>query len=263
MDFISNAQQNSILSTTYINTTDITIPATAITADVTIPATATIAFSDGSNGCYNTAHGVIGSDRYGGNDNMAISQKNDTKECVPEDVKCVLTENEKSHWMELRVNENGRLGSPKRVIPAIVDVKPIMDKNDGDLRCVRVYFADDTYTSATLDNMEPVVGTVESGIGICIAKKLFNVVLNGDYGGPTYNKLVRRATKLVEKKEQDAKRQEEAKAEDARRKANREAKKVRRKERLRQREREEKIDIHKEAILRALREHNSLCDDLK
>lgn len=129
--------------------------------------------------------------------------------------------------------EDGFKKSTKTLIPDIKDVTVHAD------RVVIVEFVDGTTEKAVLhpdDNF-----SIEQGISICLTKKLVG-------GSAIYNKLVERALKVKKNNEEaKAKRDAEEKARQERHK-----KYVAKKAERRAKKREDYINLHKEAFLRAL-----------
>ena len=106
---------------------------------------------------------------------------------------------------------------------------------------VVMVFADNTKTVAVLHDEDDF--NLEQGISICITKKLL-----GDGGGAIYNKLIRKALKVMEqneKAEKAAKEKEEAIKQ--RKKAA-----VDKRNKKKAKKRDEQIEIQKEAIVRAI-----------
>ena len=135
--------------------------------------------------------------------------------------------------------EDGYFKSEKYIIPDIKDIK--VSKN-----VVFVTFADNTKVKAVLNAEDEF--NLEQAISICITKKLL-----GDNGSSIYNKLIKRAFEVDE--------QNKMKAEEARLKAEEEKRleeeAIARERRIKQKKREEAIEIQKEAYLRAMREFNN------
>ena len=106
---------------------------------------------------------------------------------------------------------------------------------------VVMVFADNTKTVAVLHDEDDF--NLEQGISICITKKLL-----GDDGGAIYNKLIRKALKVMEqneKAEKAAKEKEEAIKQ--RKKAA-----VDKRNKKKAKKRDEQIEIQKEAFVRAI-----------
>lgn len=111
---------------------------------------------------------------------------------------------------------------------------------------VIVTFADNTKTVAAMDPEDKF--DLEQGISICITKKLL-----GDNGTSIYNKLIKRAFKVMNNNEAARIKAEEKKQEEKRLKEAYAAKKKKQKNK----KREAEIEMRKEAIIRAMRELNS------
>lgn len=130
------------------------------------------------------------------------------------------------------------------LLPDISDVKVINKK------VVVVKFADNTEEKAVLDSADTY--SLEQGISICITKKLLG--RNTPFGGSLYNKIIKRAMDVMEENEKAAKfvaEQEKA--------ANAKAEKVAAKKKahamkIAALKKEDEIEMHKEAYLRAMRE---------
>lgn len=130
------------------------------------------------------------------------------------------------------------------LLPDISDVKVINKK------VVVVKFADSTEEKAVLDSADTY--SLEQGISICITKKLLG--RNTPFGGSLYNKIIKRAMDVMEENEKAAKfvaEQEKA--------ANAKAEKVAAKKKahamkIAALKKEDEIEMHKEAYLRAMRE---------
>lgn len=146
----------------------------------------------------------------------------------------------KDNWIR-NFNKNGVSFA---IIPDIKDVKVI--KNDVNAKpVVIVLFKDGTEEKAVLADKDTFC--LETGIGICITKKLLSMKNNGNGGSALYNKIVDRAVKVMNRnKEAKMKEQIEKDNEESRYKKLVEKKK-RRNERRRQKEIEEiaqyEIDI--------------------
>lgn len=130
--------------------------------------------------------------------------------------------------------KDGFFESDRRVMP---DIKNIRVHG----KTVMVYFADNTHTVAVLNSGDEF--SLEQGISICITKKLL-----GKDGGSIYNKLIRRALKVMdqnEKAERDAAEKKEAAK-------NRKQAAADKRDKKKAKKREEQIEIQKEAFVRAL-----------
>lgn len=130
--------------------------------------------------------------------------------------------------------KDGFLKSNRRIMPDIKNVR-VHGKT------VMVYFADNTKTVAVLHDEDEF--NLEQGISICITKKLL-----GQDGGSIYNKLIRRALKVMdqnEKAERDAAEKKEAAK-------NKKLAAADKRDKKKAKKREEQIEIQKEAFVRAL-----------
>lgn len=134
-----------------------------------------------------------------------------------------------------------------KIIPRIVDVKIYNEA------CVEVVFADGTSEKATLcesDNF-----SLEQGISICLTKKIISMKADGN-GSSIYNKLIKYALRVYKKNREDEMKDFlETERIEAKRKKLKEKSAAKRAKRL-QAQREEQIEIQKEAYLRAMRELN-------
>lgn len=84
------------------------------------------------------------------------------------------------------------------VMPDIVDVNVIKNDSENSKTVTRVFFSDGTEEKAVLANGD--MFCLETGIGICIAKKLLSML--GRNGNSLYNKIVHRATKIMKEKQE-------------------------------------------------------------
>lgn len=146
------------------------------------------------------------------------------------------------------INENG-------IMPDIVAVHTYNEYGDDvygcDFLAVKVDFADNTSTKAvcSLDDF----CDLESGITICIAKKLIDIKLPGA-GQSIFNKIIKRAVKIYDNgfyAKLEAEKGEEQKATRARKEAE---KKRERQLKRAEAKREDEINIRKEAYVRAMKE---------
>ena len=112
---------------------------------------------------------------------------------------------------------------------------------------VIVTFADNTKTVAAMDPEDKF--DLEQGISICITKKLL-----GDNGTSIYNKLIKRAFKIMNNNEAARIKAEEEKAE----KKRRDEAYIAKKKKIKAKKREAEIELCKEAIIRAMREMNEM-----
>lgn len=139
------------------------------------------------------------------------------------------------------------------VIPDIVNVQNVNDKT------VFIEFADDTKEVAVLKDGDTF--NLETGILICLTKKLLSEFYKGDSTGSSiYNKLVKYALTKVDAK----KKQRQAEAEKAKQKRIRQHEARQEEKRKANAEREEKIKIQVEAYKRAVNEiSKGLAEDFK
>ena len=112
---------------------------------------------------------------------------------------------------------------------------------------VIVTFADNTKTVAAMDPEDKF--DLEQGISICITKKLL-----GDNGTSIYNKLIKRAFKVMNNNEAARIKADEEKAE----KKRRDEAYIAKKKKIKAKKREAEIELRKEAIIRAMREMNEM-----
>lgn len=166
----------------------------------------------------------------------------------------------------LFTDENGKLFARvlSTIYPMNVGLMPdfasinVID-NNGSNKVVIVEFTDGTKQKAVLDNGDSF--SLEQGISICVAKKLFDVLSPGN-GSSLYNKIVTRGLNAY-KKIQTEKQKAAEKAEREKEKYNKLVNKKRKKHEKREAARREaEIELQKEAYLRAMREYNSApCDE--
>lgn len=154
------------------------------------------------------------------------------------------------------------VGEPRvfGVIPDIVNVQNVNDKT------VFIEFADGTKEVAVLKDGD--IFNLETGILICLTKKILSMISNGEpTGSSLYNKLVKYALTKVDA----TKKQRQAEAERAKQKRIRQHEARQEAKRKANAEREEKIRIQVEAYKRAIKEisddftkdsNNSLDDAL-
>lgn len=147
---------------------------------------------------------------------------------------------------ELFVN-GGNISVKRYKDGKLLSTKAIMS----DIRDIQVYnnvvvmtFADGTKTKAVLDSEDAF--NIEQGLSICIIKKLL-----GEEGHSIYNKLIRYALKVMERKRVEAEKAKQ-KHEELKRKAALAQAKYERKKR---KKKEEQIEMQKEAYLRAMKEY--------
>ena len=167
--------------------------------------------------------------------NKRIDKEEKKEPEVDPEVKSTLTKNERNGKLVANFYKDGFKTSTKELIP---DIKDVIVHNN----CVVIVeFTDGTSEKAVLHPYDEF--SVEQGISICITKKLVG-------GSSIYNKLINRAIKvMINNDAEKTKREQEEEARKERKKKNDE-KKARRKAA----KREEYIETHKEAYIRALRE---------
>lgn len=181
----------------------------------------------------------------------------DEREKMPDKAKTLIHPDCSGKNIYLKITDDkGYVASDKLVMSDIVDVQVIERQYKSQ---VVVFFADRTSETATLDYCDQF--NLEQGISICIAKKLFSGIIGKDYGSSTYNKVIDRAVKVFKKNE--TAREKKATEEEAKKLkyekmiAKKKAKRLKRE----MEEREELIEIQKEAILRALHQWNTRAAD--
>lgn len=147
---------------------------------------------------------------------------------------------------------NGNVIVNLNVMPDIVDVQTI--EKDGKVKVVTVYFADGANEKAVLSDEDTY--SLEQGISICITKKLLSDK-TANHGSAVYNKIIKRAMKVMDENKKRAEKKHEAEgtlkvklAKLAKKKADKKAKRE-------AAVREEVIAIQAEAYLRAMREFNN------
>ena len=154
---------------------------------------------------------------------------------VPEETKTELVS--EGNNLTIKYYKDGYYQSKKVLIPDIADVRTAGN-------AVFVTFADGSFTKAVLDK-EDGPFNLEQGVSICLTKKLL-----GENGSSIYNKLIQKALKVKQNKEIEVakatKKAEEEKKKLAKDKAKREKRKAKK--------REEIIEMHREAFVRAMRD---------
>ena len=142
------------------------------------------------------------------------------------------------------------VGEPRvfGVIPDIVNVQNVNDKT------VFIEFADGTKEVAVLKDGD--IFNLETGILICLTKKILSMISNGEpTGSSLYNKLVKYALTKVDA----TKKQRQVEAERAKQKRIRQHEARQEAKRKANAEREEKIRIQVEAYKRAIKEISDDC----
>ena len=139
--------------------------------------------------------------------------------------------------LNIKYYKDGYYQSKKVLMSDIADVRTAGN-------AVFVTFADGSFTKAILDK-EDGPFNLEQGISICLTKKLI-----GENGSSIYNKLIQKALKVKKQKELDAEKAAKKKEEEKKKLAKDKAKREKRKAK----KREETIEIHREAFVRAMRD---------
>ena len=199
------------------------------------------------NGSVLSSYGTIGynlsdcSISFGTADDTVSIKVNELAEAVDKLTKTPEVAPETTTKLDIKGNDifvkhykDGFFKSDRRIMPDIKNVR-VHGKT------VMVDFADNTYTVAVLHDEDAF--NLEQGISICITKKLL-----GQDGGSVYNKLIRRALKVMD---QNAKAEREAAAKKEYIKSKKQAA-VNKRNKQKAKKREEQIEIQKEAFVRAL-----------
>lgn len=177
------------------------------------------------------------------NNGFAIGRIYNSPETMPKEANTYLyVEN---NQVRLANYKDGQRTSDIGIMESIADIQVLNEK------VVMVTFSDGKVEKAVIDTYDTF--NIEQGIAICIMKKSFSKISNGN-GSSVYNKLVEYGLKayndiLAAESKAEAEKQEK----NAR--AKRKAEKVQRKRARKAAEkREAEIEIQKEAYLRAMRE---------
>ena len=160
---------------------------------------------------------------------------------VPEETKTELVPD--GNNLIIKYYKDGYYQSKKVLMPDIKDVRTAGN-------AVFVTFADGSFTKAVLDK-EDGPFNLEQGVSICLTKKLL-----GENGSSLYNKLIQRALKVKKQKELEAKKAAKEKEEEKKKAAKDKAKREKRKAK----KREETIEMHREAFVRAMRDLGTWSD---
>ena len=168
-----------------------------------------------------------------GTASIICNKSEEKKPEVPEDTRTKIDIKNKNIF--IKYYDKGFYKSEKLMMPDIKDVK-VYDHT------VVVVFADNTKTTAVLDPEDKF--NLEQGISICLTKKLI-----GNDGSSIYNKLIKRALKVKKQNEDADRRAKEKKIEEKKHKEL----VVARKQKKKLKKREEEINMHKEAIIRAIK----------
>ena len=152
--------------------------------------------------------------------------------------------------VRLAIYNDGKRLNDIGIMESIADIQVLNEK------VVMVTFSDGKTEKAVLDTYDAF--NIEQGIAICIMKKSFSKISNGN-GSSVYNKLVEYGLKayndiLAAESKAEAEKQEK----NARAKRNAEKAK-RKKARKAAEKREAEIEIQKEAYLRAMRELHTVA----
>ena len=160
---------------------------------------------------------------------------------VPEETKTELVPD--GNNLIIKYYKDGYYQHKKVLMPDITDVRTAGN-------AVFVTFADGSFTKAVLDK-EDGPFNLEQGISICLTKKLL-----GENGSSIYNKLIQRALKVKKNKELEAEKAAKKKEEEKKKLSKDKAKREKRKAK----KREEIIEMHREAFVRAMRDIGTWSD---
>lgn len=171
------------------------------------------------------------------------------REVMPNNAKTLLYQDRKCLNVKI-ADKDGYVDKQKYLMSDIEDVSVVC--NNGEKRVVKIKFADGQTEKAVLDADDTF--SLEQGINVCIAKKLFSEIAGCEHGGSIYNKVIDRAVKKYNQKlKAEQKKAEEAAA--SKKKYQKLIEKKRNKRIKRENAaRENQIEIQKEAYLRAMRE---------
>lgn len=137
-------------------------------------------------------------------------------------------------------------------VPFYKDVR-VIDSNG--TKVTIIDFGDGTFEKAVCHKDDTY--SLEQGISICVTKKILSE-LTGLNGTTAYNKLIRKALKVMKNnRKAEEKAKQESTAEELRRKKAAE-KRQKRLAKIVERKRKEQIEIQEEAYLRAMKKYN-LC----
>lgn len=143
--------------------------------------------------------------------------------------------------------DNGVIVGSAVVIPDIVDVK-VIEKNNNP-KVVKVTFSDNTVEKAVLDENDTY--SLEQGISICITKRILSK--DAGVGSSIYNKLISHAMSVMKNNEEEAEQEAKELAAEKARAEKIATKKKQRAEKRALKQREDYINAHAEAFLRAMR----------
>lgn len=171
---------------------------------------------------------------------------------VRPETKCKMIINDREGAIFCESYENCKLKSTRRIMPDIDDVRIIEQKVDDHTsiaRAVIVTFKDGTSSKATFNDGDWY--SLEYGISVCITKRLL-----GEHGSSLYNKIVRRAMRVKAENDEAARRHAEEEARIANKLKKLAAKRAAKKARREAQQRESKIDMIAEAVVRAMQKIN-------
>lgn len=113
------------------------------------------------------------------------------------------------------------------------------------------FFSDGTSEKATCTTNDLDVATIETGVALCILKKMFGG--STDLGSNLYNKIMHHVYQLITRKMADQEAKEKAAQEESERAERKRQKTKRKAEKRRAKQREEEIEAQKEVCLRVMR----------
>lgn len=160
------------------------------------------------------------------------------------DAKTILHEDDKK--MYVGVYKDGKLDGVAQILPAITNVEIY---NDG---VVKVWFSDGSTETAKASKEDKDYYNPETGVSICITKKLLHDKLGGN-GSSIYNKLVDYAMRICNESVMKRYREEQEECMRKARLKRRREKAQKKKELKADARREEQIEIQAEAYLRAMK----------
>ena len=180
-----------------------------------------------------------------------------TKEPMPKNAKTLMYRGEHDKKLHVKIaDKDGNVDRDRVVMPDIEDVEVI--KREYKSRVI-VTFSDGAKEVATLnygDNFN-----LEQGITVCIIKKLLSDEVGKGLGGSTYNKIIDHAIRIHGKSAMAKLKKEADEAAKKRKHEKMIAKKEAKRERRQAEERENQIEIQKEAYLRAMHEFHTRSAD--
>lgn len=192
--------------------------------------------------------------------NIECADKCEKEKMPSEKSKTWVVRGKYDNKLYAKINDGtGHVGNTVGVMPDIQSLDII--GNNGEKQVVKITFADNTVEKAVLDKNDTF--SLEQAVSICIAKKMFSMIVGNGKGSSVYNKIVDRCLKFY-KANQKAKADAAKKAAEKKAKYQKLAEKKRNKRIRRENEaREELIEIQKEAYIRALREYHTVPNDCK